>query len=289
MPKATINGVEQFYEVTGSGQPVLFIHGGYGGAETAVVPKLPPEIAHILPADRFRVVTYDRRNAGHSQFTDAHYTLADLAEDARALLDHLTVDRAIVVGSSAGGPIALQLALTHPRRTLALCLANTGAYLMNPERPRSRTLVELVAQARAEGDRAAFESRKAALREPAALRGPNATREAAIRRHEAVRQTLATISDEELFRLSTGELRNLEAFQGHDMTPRLGELSMPVCVIHGTADASVPFAWGEALHEGIPGSEFHAIPDADHGVFMYKEARQRLRAWAERVAATVPA
>jgi len=40
----------------------------YGGAETALVPKLPPEITGILPADRFQVIAYDRRNAGQSEF-----------------------------------------------------------------------------------------------------------------------------------------------------------------------------------------------------------------------------
>jgi hypothetical protein len=52
VPKATVNGVELFYEihgeVGGSGQPVIFIHGGYGGAATAVVPPLPPEVTGIL-------------------------------------------------------------------------------------------------------------------------------------------------------------------------------------------------------------------------------------------------
>ena len=97
MPKARVNGVELFYEVSGSGQPVLFIHGGYGGAETAVVAKLPPEVVGILPSDRFKVITYDRRNAGQSEFSDAHFTLVDLADDARALLDHLDVDKAIIL------------------------------------------------------------------------------------------------------------------------------------------------------------------------------------------------
>jgi len=106
MPKAEINGAQHFYGVTGAGQPVLFIHGGYGGAESAVVPKLPPEIVGILPPDRFQIITYDRRNAGQSEFTEAHYTLDDLADDARALLDHLSADKAIVVGSSAGGSTA---------------------------------------------------------------------------------------------------------------------------------------------------------------------------------------
>jgi pimeloyl-ACP methyl ester carboxylesterase len=160
---------------------------------------------------------------------------------------------------------------------------------MNPARPRSRAFAELVARARSEGDRAVFESRKAALREPPAPSGPRASSAAAIRRYEAVRQALATISDEELFRLSTGELRNIEAYQGYDFSSRLSGLTMPVCVIHGTADATVPIAWGEALHQGIPGSEFHAIPGADHGVLAYDGAQQVLRAWADRVTSTVRA
>jgi pimeloyl-ACP methyl ester carboxylesterase len=287
MPKANINGVDLAYEVHGSGQPVLFIHGGYGGAPTALVLQLPPEILGILPSDRFQVITYDRRNAGQSEFTQSPYTLEDLADDARALLDHVGVDKAIVVGSSAGGPIALQFALKYPLRTLALCLANTGANLMNPERPRSRGFIDLVTKAKAEGDRAAFESRKASLREAPVLTGPNATREAAIRRREALEQALATVSDDELFRLSTGEVRNVEAFQGYDFAPRLTELTMPVVVIHGTADATVPFAWGEALHGGIPGSEFHAIEGADHGVLAYAGAQEALRSWAERVLSVV--
>jgi len=93
-PKARINGGELFYEVNGSSQPVLFIHDGYGGAETAVVAKLPPEVTGILPSDTFQVVTYDRRNAGQSddrrnagqsEFSQAHYTFQDLADDARVL------------------------------------------------------------------------------------------------------------------------------------------------------------------------------------------------------------
>ena len=53
MPKARCNGVELFYEVSGAGQPVQFIPGGYDGeAESAVVSKLPPEVVGILPQER---------------------------------------------------------------------------------------------------------------------------------------------------------------------------------------------------------------------------------------------
>jgi 3-oxoadipate enol-lactonase len=174
--------------------------------------------------------------------TDAHVTLEDLADDARALLDHLGAGRTIVIGSSAGGPIAIQFALKYPQRTLALCLPNTGPNLMNPARPRSTAFNELVALARSEGDRAAFESRKAALRQAPVLGGPRANDPAAIARNAAVAEALQTISDDDLFRYSTGEVRNLEAYQGFDFTSRLGELTMPVRIIPGTADATVPIA-----------------------------------------------
>jgi pimeloyl-ACP methyl ester carboxylesterase len=110
-----------------------------------------------------------------------------------------------------------------------------------------------------------------------------------VERDRAIREALAAVSDDELFRLSTGEVRNIGAYQGYDFTPQLADLNMPVCVIHGTADATVPFAWGEALHRGIPGSEFRAIPGADHGVLLYPAAQEVLVAWAERVLARQPA
>src|SRR5262249_41752623 len=153
-----------------------------------------------------QVVTYDRRNAGQSEFRDDHFTLEDNAADALGLLDLVGGERAIIIGSSAGGPIAIQFALSYPQRTLALCLPNTRANLMNPARPRSKAFNELVALARSEGDRAAFESRKAALRQAPPLAGPRATNEAAIKRHALVKEALATISDDDLFRYSTGEI-----------------------------------------------------------------------------------
>lgn len=282
MPRTRVNGVELQYEETGQGQPLLFIHGGYGGAATSVVPQLRQGIADFMPADRVRTITYDRRCAGLSEYTLDHYTNIDLAEDAIALLDHLEVPRAIVVGSSAGGPIALQLVLTHPERVSALCLTNTGSYLMREGRPRSKTFRELVERAQTEGDRAVFEARRDALRTPAAPFGRNAENEAFMRRQGAVREALAQISDDELFRLSTGELRNLEAAFDLDYAERLTEVEAPTIVIHGTADGTVPFAWGEDLHRGIAGSEFHAIEGADHGVLGYPEAAAALTEWVDR-------
>jgi pimeloyl-ACP methyl ester carboxylesterase len=279
MPFAKVNGVRLSYESVGEGVPLLFIHGGYGGAATTLAPR-PQAIETILPRDKVRTILYHRRNAGFSEYTDEHYTLATLAGDALGLLDHLGIKRAVIVGSSAGGPPALDIALSHPERVIALCLPNTGANLASLERPQARTRLELVQRSKSEGDRAVFEERKESLRIPVPT---DAKDPAEIARQEKLKAALQTVSDDDLFRYSVGEIRNFEAYLGADYSPRLGELKMPVCIIHGTADRVVPYAWGEALHKAIPQSEMHPIPDADHDILSYEGAAVVLRDWVGRV------
>ena len=281
MPFAHANGVRLFYDSVGKGVPLLFIHGGYGGAASTLAPR-NQAIMTILPRDRVRTIYYHRRNAGLSDYGDAHYSLQTLAMDAIGLLDHLQIAKAIIVGSSAGGPIALELALSTPERVIALCLPNTGSNLASFERPQAKTRADLVERSRSEGDRAVFEGRKAELRVPPPS---DATDPSEIARLEKLKAALQVIPDEDLFRYAVGEIRNFEAYLGADYAPRLGELKMPVCIIHGTADRVVPYAWGEALHRAIPHAEMHPIPDADHDVLSYEGAAVALRDWVGRMLA----
>ena len=279
MPFANVNGVRLSYESVGDGVPLLFIHGGYGGAPTTLAPQ-NHAIKAILPRDKVRTILYDRRNAGVSDYTDSHDTLATLAADALGLLDHLGIQKAIIVGTSAGGPIALELALSKPERVIALCLPNTGANLASLERPQGKTRLDLVQRSKADGDKAVFEQRKASMRIPV----PSESKDPAeIARQEKLKAALQTVSDADLLRYSIGEIRNYEAYLGADYTRRLGELKMPVCIVHGTADRVVPYAWGEALHTAIPQSELYPIADADHGILSYEGAAVALRDWVSRV------
>ncbi len=297
MPRARVNGVELYYEVQGQGPPVLFIHGGYGGP-TSTLRRGPRPLAGVL-TEGVRLITYDRRNCGQSQYVLDEFTLEDLAEDARALLDHLGVERSIVIGSSAGGIIALQYTLLWPGRVHALALANTGPGIMNPQplgvreplsgevRDRISVVQEriaLVERARSEGDRAAFESRRDEFRAPPEVdeaESPPQQRE----RAEALRAALLEASDEELFVYSTGALRNMAASIEHDFTPRLAELAMPVCIIHGNADTTVPFEYGQVIAAGVPHAEFHEIDGAGHGILAHEQARSIIGEWVSRVAA----
>lgn len=289
MPRARINGIETSYTVTGAGTPVLYIHGGYGGAPTSLVPQLVIEQG-LLPAESAQTITYDRRCAGQSEYTLAWFSLADLAADAAALLDHLGHRRAVIVGSSAGGPIALQFALTYPDRTIALCLPNTGANLASPDRPVGRERRALVEAVRERGDAPVFAEKKAELRKPAPLAAMPDDPDLRARteaRQSQLEVALREVSDEDLARYFAGEVRNYHAYLDVDLSPRLGEITCPVCIIHGDADTTVPHAWGEAIHHAIAGSEFHTIPGGAHGILRWPGGAAALRDWLSRVPVTV--
>ena len=84
-------------------------------------------------AERFRVIAFDNRGAGRSSGPPGPYTTRQMADDAAALLDHLGIDRAHVIGQSMGGMIAQELALGDPERVDRLVLYSTVA------RPRLAT------------------------------------------------------------------------------------------------------------------------------------------------------
>lgn len=108
MQRATIDGITLEYEVTGSGEPVAFIHG------VLVADTFQPLAAEPALADRYRLISYHRRGYAGSSRTPGPISAAVQAADCQALLSHLGVERAHVVGHSFGGCFALQLALDAP-------------------------------------------------------------------------------------------------------------------------------------------------------------------------------
>ena len=101
-------GSRLYWESTGTGTPVLLIHGlGLsGGAWWRTVDALSPTM---------RVITFDHRGIGRSESLTPAYTTEAMADDAVSILDELELDAAHVYGISLGGMIAQQLALRHPR------------------------------------------------------------------------------------------------------------------------------------------------------------------------------
>ena len=121
MPTVRTNDAEIYYETHGQGQPFVFF------SETACDGQIwklyqVPEFAK----DHMTIV-HDYRGTGRSSKPTIDYTTRMFCDDAVALLDHLKVKDAIVLGHSMGGRVAQLLALDHPQRVKKLILASTGA------------------------------------------------------------------------------------------------------------------------------------------------------------------
>jgi 3-oxoadipate enol-lactonase len=121
VPNATLNGIRVHYETYGAGDPVLLINGLSAPAVNWLY-----QVKGLSP--RYRVVTFDNRGVGETEMPEApSYATSQMADDAAAVLDHLGVARAHVVGHSMGGTIAMELAIRHPRRVRSLALCGTWA------------------------------------------------------------------------------------------------------------------------------------------------------------------
>jgi 3-oxoadipate enol-lactonase len=136
MPELEINGVRTYYEESGSGPPLVLVHGL--GASTALWSKVAPALA-----EEFRVVTYDLRGSGRTPATGAT-TLAELVDDLRRLVARLDLDRSLVMGHSIGGSVALAHAAAHPEQVRAVLGVGALSGLPDAGRDGMRTRAETV-------------------------------------------------------------------------------------------------------------------------------------------------
>lgn len=123
MPYATTqDGVKLYYEEVGQGTPILFVHefaSDYRGWE--------PQMRAF--GQRYRCITYSARGYTPSDVpADPNvYSYKHVMRDVVAVLDHLKIDKAHLIGLSMGGYTSLQVALNHPGRVRSLVLAGTGS------------------------------------------------------------------------------------------------------------------------------------------------------------------
>jgi 3-oxoadipate enol-lactonase len=236
MPTADVNGVKlSFTDSGGDGRPVVFSHGIFLDESMfdAQVAALSPE---------YRVITWDQRGHGGTAATGP-FSYWDSAKDVLGLLDHLGLETAVLAGMSQGGFLSLRAALLAPERVRGLVLIDTQAGLEDPANIESYQQLHEIWMS--QGPEPVQEIVSAIILGPGAWGDWYAKWAAA---------------DRDQFSLAFGTLMERD-----DLTPRLGEISVPALIVHGTDDAAIPMARAEQLRDGLGGEViFAAIEGASH-------------------------
>jgi len=248
VPSFRTRGFAIHYEVHGSGQrtPLLLIMGMGGTCQGWLTVTVPD----LVKAGR-RIVIFDNRGAGQSEDPGGAFSTVEMAEDARALLDHLGIARAHVLGGFLGGMIGQELAIHHPARVASLILVGTYA-----RADAKRRMVLDLWKSMVE------------LHVPAELR---------IKKRLIWTLGDATLAQEDLieamwrFYLRDDApmddrvfVRQAEACIAHDALERVAEIIAPTLVVVGEGDILTPPHLARELVGRIKGSRLVTLPNAGH-------------------------
>jgi len=236
METTFVNGVELAYDRHGSGTPLVLVH-GYPLDHSiweSLVPLLAGDFDLLLP---------DLRGFGESAAPSAPYQLTDLASDLGGLLDALGLSRAIVVGHSMGGYIALAFARLYPQRLLGLGLVASQALADPSERKAGR--FQTAGRVETDGVGEVAGSMPALLTAEPALQA---------RLEELIqRQSPA------------GVAAALRAMAGRtDSSPYLASFEFPVEIIHGLADRIIPVERAREVLSLLKHGHLTELPAAGH-------------------------
>jgi len=243
MPTAAVNGIQVSYADSGGAGPAVVLSHGYLMDQS----MFDAQVAALAP--EFRVITWDERGHGGTSATGP-FSYWDSARDVLALLDHLGIEQAVLGGMSQGGFLSLRAALLAPQRVRGLILIDSQAGTED------------------EANRGGFEQ----LHQTWLDQGPGPVQEvvAAIILgpgqwdgwHAKWAEQYAQWAPDNLGQL-TWPFRCL--MDRDDITGRLGEISCPALIIHGSADTAIPVAKAEALRDGLAGpTAFSLIDGAPH-------------------------
>ena len=124
---APVNGLEMYYEIHGSGEPLVLLHGAFGAIEL-----WGPILTGL--AEKHLVIAVELQGHGHTADIDRPFGYEQMADDVAALMDHLVIEQADIVGYSMGADTALQVAVRHPERVRKL-VPISGKYRYDGEYP----------------------------------------------------------------------------------------------------------------------------------------------------------
>jgi 3-oxoadipate enol-lactonase len=252
MPFVTTSGAAVSWEESGSGEPLVLLHGlggdaGFWARERAEL------------ADRYRVIAIDLRGSGRTVTVSTEHEIADLADDVAAVLDRLGVRRAHVVGFSMGGYVAQAFAVRHPDRLARLVLAATSATL----NPQLRAFVNAVLDVSESGIRPdqMYDLIWPWLFSPAFIGDPAHADWFVYPEDDPAEQSPAAWRGQYL------------AQRRFDGSAELGRIAAPTLVVVGEQDRLVAVEEARAFAGAIAGARFEVVTGAGHLVNVEEPAR----------------
>ena len=227
MPHAAINGQQIYFEDTGGEGPAVILGHGFLMDHEMFV----HQVAALR--DGYRVITWDERGFGLTEFDGKPFTYWDSAADCLGVLDHLGFDRAVVGGMSQGGYLSLRVALTAPQRVRALILLDSGAALDPPETlAANQGMVDMWLAVGPVDDLAAAVA-AIIIDDPA--ENPKWVAKWQARAKELMAEPARCLLTRD------------------DVSGRLGEITCPALVVHGTEDTAITMEHAEEMAHDLVG------------------------------------
>jgi 3-oxoadipate enol-lactonase len=240
--KAQTNGIETYYELHGKeGMPWLVL-----SHSLACSTRMWDEQIAAFK-EHYRILAYDTRGHGSSQAPAGAYTLEQLADDLKALLDRLGISRAHYCGLSMGGMIGQTYALKYPGTFATLVLADTTSRMPAEALP---TWQDRIRSAETKGMQPLVE--------------PTLARWFTEPYRKAQPQTMQRIGNLIGSTPVAGYVGCCHAIPQINLTARLKDIRTPILIIVGEDDPGTPVAMSKEIHENAPGSKLVVLPKAAH-------------------------
>ena len=274
MPNIRANNIDIYYEENGPADaPVILLVMGLGAQMIA----WPDEFIHGLVSKGYRVIHYDNRDVGLSQWMDGAktpnlvwtmlkarfglpvrvpYTLTDMAADGIGLLDALGIDKAHVAGASMGGMIVQLMAANHRERLLSMTsiMSSSG----KPGLPGARADIQKSFMVKRPPDASRDEAVAFGTELVRSFSYPDPTRP-----ENAHAEMTAKAFDRGYYPVGTRR-QLLAIIADGSRVERLKTITTPTLVVHGGADPLVPKEGSEDIARHIPGARLEIIDEMAH-------------------------
>lgn len=252
MADFNVNEQNIFYVEQGKGSPVILIH-GLAGDHSAWKPQME------ALGKSYRIVALDNRGAGKSTQRDEQVSTEDMASDVLALMDHLNIERAQIVGRSMGGAIAQHMALLAPDRVQSLAVCASFAKLD----PLGRRVLDNMRDVLEWTGSWAAHARHSVQ---------NFVSPSYFNNYPERIHAIETLIGSDT-RLQACYVQQNHACHQHDTLDQLRDIVCPTLVMAGACDPICSLTAAQWLADGVPNSRLEVFEDCSH-FFLIEQAER---------------